>query len=74
MAVKSFFLDEKLVDTAWNSKILLSGGRHIVSFIFLLLQQFVHPCCSVPRTHLFTKILGEKLGYDNDYDNANVNI
>ncbi len=33
-----------------------------------------HPCCNDPHTHLFTKILGEKLGYNKDYKNANVNI
>jgi hypothetical protein len=46
----------------------------IISFNFLLLKQFARPCCSDPHTHLFTKILWEKLGYDNDYENANVNI
>jgi hypothetical protein len=30
--------------------------------------------CSNLRTHLFTKILGEKLGYDEEYENAVVGI
>jgi hypothetical protein len=39
-----------------------------------LFKQFIHPCCCDPHTHLFNKILGEKLGYDEDYKNAYVNI
>jgi hypothetical protein len=53
---------------------LFFGGRQIVFFIFLLFKQFTRPCCSDLCTHLFTKILGEKLGYDNDYENVDVNI
>ncbi len=32
------------------------------------------PCCSDHHTHFFTKILAEKLGYGEEYENANVNI
>jgi len=74
VAFGSFLLYEKLVENAWGLEILLSNGCHVISFIILLLKQFTHPCCSGPHTHLFTKILGEKLGYNNDYENANVSI
>jgi hypothetical protein len=41
---------------------------------FPLFKQFIYPCCSDPRTHPFNKILKEKLGYDKDYNNVDVNI
>jgi len=52
----------------------LFGGCHVVSFILLLFKQFICPCCSDIQTHFFTKILGEKHGYNNDYENADVGI
>jgi hypothetical protein len=52
----------------------LSGGRQVVSFILLFFKQFTHPCCNDIHIHLFTKMLGEKHGYNNDYENADVGI
>jgi len=40
----------------------------------LLFKQFAHPCYSDLRIHLSTKILGEKLGYNEEYKNADVHI
>jgi hypothetical protein len=42
--------------------------------ILPLFKQFVNPCCNDPYTHLFNKILGEKLRYDEDYENVDVGI
>ncbi len=74
MAARSFILYGGLVENAWGYEILLSCGHQISCFIFLLLKQFDCPCCSDLCTHLFTKIFGEKLGYNNEYENADVNI
>jgi hypothetical protein len=73
VVAKSFLLCGGLVENAWGFKILLSYGHHIISF-FLLLKQFAHPCGNDLHIHLFTKILGEKLGYNNDYKNADFGI
>jgi len=74
VAARSFLLYGGLLEHAWGWEILLSGGHQIGSFFFLLLKQFAYPCCSDPCIHLFTKILGEELGYDNNYKNENVGI
>jgi len=35
---------------------------------------FYCSCCNDPYAHLFTKILGEKLGYNKEYENVDVDI
>ncbi len=42
--------------------------------MFLVFSQFLHPCNSDFRIHIFNKILGEKLGYNEDYKNEDVDI
>jgi hypothetical protein len=42
--------------------------------ILPLFKLFICPCYNDLHTHLFNKILGEKLGYDEDYKNVDVNI
>jgi len=41
---------------------------------FYCFNNLTRPCCSDIQTHFFTKILGEKHGYNNDYENADVGI
>jgi hypothetical protein len=45
-----------------------------LSPLFFYCSKFIRPCCNDLCTHLFTKIFGDKLGYNEEYENENVSI